>query len=314
MRYIKTVQGVPVTYFFPEDAVLAAMSYEPRAGDIFVTTYPKCGTTWVQYIAYGIFYDCAPPTELSQFFAASPFLELFGVDAVENMSKPGTIKTHLPFEEKRFSPHSKYIYVARNPYDVCVSAYHHLQTQTAAEDEHVVPFDEHIKRFVSGRNSYGCYLKGSLIPWYTRRHESNVLFLTYEELHDDIKMQVKKIAEFLGPEYGRRVSRDPSMLQRVVEMTSKESMRPLFKNFLMANIELAAQYQKQKNALVPQELEDTLKFLQNRPLRHEFVRQGSVGGYKSFLSENHRRTLEEWISASTHGSDVMCLWPNVALP
>lgn len=314
MGYTKTVQGIRVTYFFPDDAVLSALSYEPRPGDIFVATYPKCGTTWAQYIAYGIFYEGVPPTGLQQFLAASPFLELFGTDAVETMSRPGTIKTHLPFEEKRFSSRAKYIYVARNPYDVCVSSYHHVRTQTPTEDEHVVSFDEHVKGFVSGSGSYGCYLKDSLVPWYTRRHENNILFLTYEELHADTKLQVKRIAEFLGPEYGRRASRDPSMLQRVVEMTSKERMRPFFKDFLMANIDFAVEYRKRKNVPVPKELADLFKFLQSHPPRHEFVRQGSVGGYKNFLSENQRRTLEEWVSASTCGSDVMSLWSNVGLP
>ncbi|XP_075554047.1 sulfotransferase 1A1-like [Dermacentor variabilis] len=313
MRQIKTVQGIPFPRFFPNDAIVSALSYEPRPGDIFVTAYPKCGTTWVQYVSYGILHDAEPPVELSQFLAASPFVELFGSAAVKTMPRPGTIKTHLPFAENRFSYNAKYIYVARNPYDVCVSAYHQIRTMTVAEED-VITFDEHVKLFVSGRSNYGCYIKGSLIPWYTRRCESNVLFLTYEELHDDAKLQVKRIAEFLGPEYGRRVSRDPSMLQRVVEMTSKESMRPLFKNFLMANIELAVQHNKRRNAPIPKELDGVLKSLRHRAPTHEFVREGTVGGYKKFISENHRQALEDWISASTLGSDVMCLWSRVILP
>ncbi|KAH7941239.1 hypothetical protein HPB49_011271 [Dermacentor silvarum] len=311
MRYSKTVQGVPVPYFFPDDAVVSALSYEPRPGDIFVATYPKCGTTWVQYVSYGILHDAQPPADLSQFFAASPFVELFSVDAVETMSRPGTIKTHLPCEKVRFSSRAKYIYVARNPYDVCVSYYHQIRTLTVAEEDDLISFDEHVKRFVSGSGSYGCYLKDSLIPWYTRRDESNVLFLTYEELHDDTKQQVKRIAEFLGPEYGRRVSKDPAMLQRVVDMTSKERMRPLFKNFAMDTIEFAVHHMKRRNAPIPQKLDGLLNFLKNRALRHEFVRQGSVGGYKKFISEDHRKTLEDWISASTLDSEVMCLWSTV---
>ncbi|KAL1414137.1 hypothetical protein MTO96_000956 [Rhipicephalus appendiculatus] len=312
MWHSKAVKGVTIPYTFPDDAVASALSYEPRPGDLFVATYPKCGTTWVQYVVYGIFHDGHPPTDIKQFFSASPFLELFGADAVETMTRPGTIKTHLPFDEKRFSTHAKYIYVARNPYDVCVSAYHHIQRAAMAQEDNI-DIDEHVKLFVSGSGSYGCYLKDSLIPWYTRRHEDNVLFLTYEELHADVKMQVTKIAEFLGPDYGRRISRDPAMLQRVVDMTSKERMRPLFKDFILANVEFAVEQRVRRNAPVTQDLEDTLKLLRNRPPKHEFVRRGSVGDYKNFLTENHKIILNEWISARTSGSDVMSLWSNVGL-
>ncbi|XP_050037734.1 sulfotransferase 1 family member D1-like [Dermacentor andersoni] len=149
MAFRKTVQGVNVACFFPDDAVISALSYEPREDDVFVTGYPKSGTTWVQYIAYGVFHDGQPPCDLSQFIAETPFLELFGADSLGSMPRPGTIRTHLLFDESRFSSRAKYIYVARNPYDVCVSSYYQLLTHTVNEED-VGSFDEHLKRFVTG--------------------------------------------------------------------------------------------------------------------------------------------------------------------
>jgi len=37
---------------FPVAAFDSAQRYKPRPGDAFVSTYPKSGTTWMQYIVY----------------------------------------------------------------------------------------------------------------------------------------------------------------------------------------------------------------------------------------------------------------------
>ncbi|KAH7941240.1 hypothetical protein HPB49_011272 [Dermacentor silvarum] len=228
MGYFKTVQGVTVPAFFPDDAVASALAYEPRAGDVFIVAYPKCGTTWVQYMTYSILHDGEPPSSLAGLLTESPFLELYGADAVYDMPRPGTIKSHLPFHKLKFSTRAKYIYVARNPYDVCVSAYHHIRTLTASEED-LIELDEFVKLFVAGEGNNGCYLANSLLPWYSRRNESNVLFLTYEQLHADTKIQVKRVAQFLGPVYGRGISTDPGFLQGIVDLSTKERMRPLLK-------------------------------------------------------------------------------------
>ncbi|XP_037577212.1 sulfotransferase 1 family member D1-like [Dermacentor silvarum] len=313
MPFCKKVQGVNVPRIFPDDAVISALSYEPREDDIFVIAYPKSGTTWVQCIAYGIFHDGEPPRDLSQFVSETPFLEFVGADYVGLMPRPGTIKTHLPFDEKRLRSGAKYIYVARNPYDVCVSSYYQILTHTVNKED-VGSFDEHLKRFVTGTSTFGSYLQDSLLPFYSRRKDGNVLFLTYETLCDDIGAEVTKIAQFLGHEYGRRISRDPAMLQRVIEMSSKERMRPIFKEFLRATIDFTVCHRSRRNASIPHALLTTKKFLDHRPPRHEFVRDGTIGNYKKVLSENQVGMLKEWISASTSDSDVMSLWSRVGLP
>lgn len=48
-----------------------------------------------------------------------------GREGVEAMKEPRQIKTHLPFDLVPFNPKSKYIYICRNPFDVCVSLYKH---------------------------------------------------------------------------------------------------------------------------------------------------------------------------------------------
>lgn len=311
MGLTKTVEGIPVPRSFPDDAVLSALSYVPRLEDVFVVTFPKCGTTWVQCIAYGIYNNGQLPPDLATFLAKSPYIDLFGADAVEAMPRPGTIKTHLPFDEGRFWSHAKYIYVARNPYDVCVSLYNHTKAQTIAAKQPLT-LDEFLQSFVAGDVSFGSYLEGSLLPWYSRRNDGNVLFLTYEDLLADVRLQVVRIAEFLGKQYARRMSTDPAMLQRVVDMSSKQSMRPFFRDFITANYEFAVSNRKSRNIPVTQGVMDSLAFLKARPPGHEFVRDGAVGGYEGILNECQRDMLRQWISAKASGSDVMGLWPNIS--
>ncbi|XP_065294484.1 sulfotransferase 1 family member D1-like [Dermacentor albipictus] len=313
MAYLKVVRGVAVPHVFPDDAVVSGLSYKGRAGEVYVTTYPKCGTTWVQYIAYGIFHDGQPPTDFVQFFRHSPFLELFGVDALGAMHGSGTIKTHLPFTDRRVSSEAKYIYVAQNPYDVCVSSYHQARTHTINADD-VGDFGEYLRRFIGGAVSYGDYLEGSLLPWYSRRNENNVLFLTYEDLCAETVLQVKRIAEFIGKEYGQRIQRDSTMLQRVLAMSSKDQMRPIFRDYSRQVFQFLVQQRASRNVPISPELQDFVKFLNDRPPRHEFIRSAAVGDNETFFTEADKVSLGNWISSKTLGSDVMSLWPGICLP
>lgn len=313
MTRLKIVQGLRVPNFFPDDAVLSALAYTPRPGDIFINSYPKSGTTWVQYIVYSIFHAGVPFEDVFQLLADSPCLELCGAEAVNSDPRPRTIKTHLPFEERRFSPCAKYIRVVRNPYDGFVSLYHQVKMQTI-NDEDILDINTLLKHFVEGTWSYGRYFEDNLLPWYEHRNDSNVLFLTYEDLHADIKGQVIRIAYFLGDEYGQRISKDPAFLQRVIDMTTRERMRPLFKDYIKANLEFAAQQRTRRGVGVPEPLAQLLDFLTRKPPRNEFVREGTVKGYKNVLSDHQKEIIKEWVSVKTAGSDIMKIWSAVDLP
>ncbi|KAH6926197.1 hypothetical protein HPB50_015809 [Hyalomma asiaticum] len=52
---------------------------------------------------------------------------MMGAEAAEKMVRPGVLKVHLPFNKTPYSEEAKYIYIARNPYDVCVSFYYHTK-------------------------------------------------------------------------------------------------------------------------------------------------------------------------------------------
>lgn len=66
-----------------------------------------------------------------------PFLELQGADAAEYAPRPAAFKTHFPFHKVPYSPHAKYIYITRNPYDCSVL---------------LLPHKEHLAIPFSGQN------------------------------------------------------------------------------------------------------------------------------------------------------------------
>ncbi|KAL3194029.1 hypothetical protein MRX96_001938 [Rhipicephalus microplus] len=103
----RDVCGLHLSYIFQEPVVREALTYKPKPGDVFVVSFPKSGSTWMQQIVYAIYHDGTRPENLQDFMAKSPFLELVGLEAIENMERPGAIKTHLPFNRVPYYPQAK---------------------------------------------------------------------------------------------------------------------------------------------------------------------------------------------------------------
>ncbi|XP_029832140.2 sulfotransferase ssu-1-like [Ixodes scapularis] len=309
----KDVDGVLVNSFFSEENLRSALTYRPRPGDIFVATYPKCGTTWMQYIVYCIINKGVPPRNHAEFMLRSPFLELLGAEAAERMQKPGAIKTHMPFERLQTCAHAKYIYVARNPYDCCVSYYYHKNVAPNPECQKA-SFDYFLRMFLEGRVTFGHYFH-NLVSWYEHRHDPNVLFLTFEDLKKDTASCVLKIADFLGKEHGRALREDDGLLRKVLEMTQVENMKKvlnqdpksLFRELLSLPPDKALASAEVYRHILKDEPE-------TRRLRGDFIRKGVVGDYKSHFSAEQLRFMKDWIAENTQGSDVMCLWKDLDLP
>ncbi|KAG0417305.1 hypothetical protein HPB47_005705 [Ixodes persulcatus] len=72
--------------------------------------------------------------------------------------------------------------------------------------------------FVEGKVAFGDYFD-NLLSWYEHRHNTNVSFLTYEDLKKDTVAWVIKIADFLGEEYGRKLRSDQRALGLVLKRT-----------------------------------------------------------------------------------------------
>ncbi|XP_077537919.1 amine sulfotransferase-like isoform X1 [Haemaphysalis longicornis] len=308
-RYI---EGVWLNKFFKEENVRSAINYKPRDGDVFLVTYPKCGTTWMQHIISNVLTRGMPPTDIGEFSIMAPYIDMTGAKAAEIPSRTGTITTHLPPSVFKPVERAKYVYVTRNPYDCAVSYYHFAlgMTPKSATD---VSFESFLDIFISGKVIHGHYFD-HLLPRYERRRDSNVLFLTYEEIKADTAAQVLRVADFLGEEHGKSLLEDRELLERILDACSRESMRIFFKESLQERLEKMLQRASKLSGDSKEPVESPLRVAGETHEGSGFVRKGIVGDWKNYFTPDHTTRTKKWIAENTRGSDVMNLWGRIDLP
>ncbi|XP_064485748.1 sulfotransferase ssu-1-like [Ornithodoros turicata] len=303
------VDGIFLGKHFSEESVREVLAYEPRPDDVFVVTYPKCGTTWMQHIVYYIFSNGTPPKDSDEFDSKTPFFEYMGQEAVDNLPRPAAIKTHLAFNKQPYSKDAKYIYVARNPFDCCISFFHHVRFFPMYDYEDGT-FDEFFEEFLRGEVDFGDYFD-HLLSWYPHRHDPNVLFLTFEDLKNDTRTWIQKVADFLGKEYGERLRNEPEVMEKILQYTSVEYMKKTV-NPVMTRLD--QKFQGLPRDQWPRWAQRFLRgcgdLLQKQSVG-TFVRKGEVGDYKTELTQDQVKRMKEYIAKRTAGTDVMGLWKNL---
>ncbi|KAL3199787.1 hypothetical protein MRX96_013452 [Rhipicephalus microplus] len=284
------VEGVWMHSFFQDDTIRSAVNYKHRDGDIFVVTYPKCGTHWMQFIVYNILTRAEPVSSLFEFRLKSPFMDLFGAAA-------------------RIAP--KYIYVARNPYDCAVSYCHFIKGITPKTVTNV-SFEKFLSLYLKGKVIYGDYFD-HLLPWYESRMADNIHFVTYERLKTDTSKKVLKIAEFLGEEHANALRNDKALLESVLNACSLEKMKVLFNDKPSERSKklFKAALEKPEAVVTPKPgAEEEVQMHEGSA----FVRKGIVGDWRNYFTTEQIERTKEWIAGKTQGSDVIDLWANCDLP
>lgn len=169
---------------------LTRMNFTPRPDDIFIVTYPRSGTTWMQMILYQLTSDGS--MEIPHIAEYCPWFEssLRSARGFETRPPPRIFKSHLPYRAIPKGP-CKYIYVARDGRDVVVSNYHLYRTHVGYQGT----FAEFFERFMRGKAEHGSWFQ-HVLGWWKHRHDPNVLFLTYEELTRDLEGCLRRIIDF----------------------------------------------------------------------------------------------------------------------
>ncbi|XP_064484599.1 sulfotransferase ssu-1-like [Ornithodoros turicata] len=304
------VDGLRIVKSFPATHVREVFAYKPRPDDIFIVTYPKCGTTWTQHIVYYILNHGVAPQSTEEFLKRTPFFELRGRAAVDDLVRPAAIKTHLPFDRQPYSKDAKYIYIARNPFDCCVSFYHHVKLFPIYEFNGT--FDEFFEDFLNGDVDYGEYFD-HLLSWYSHRNDPNVLFFTYEDLKKDVRSWILKMADFLGKEYGEELREDPLLLERIVERTSLDAMRKEVNPAMQKQFRRFTDVPAEKLPPWAQRVVESGGELLKKPITGDFVRKGQVGDWRNLFTAEQVKRMKDWIAKRSAGSDVMELWRDIRL-
>jgi hypothetical protein len=193
------------------------LEYDGSPDDIFIVTYPKSGTTWLQMIVYQLTTDGA--MDFANIDEVSPFLEITmmpqGMKISDLPATPRVVKTHLSYQLIPKGP-GRYIYGIRNGLDVAVSYHHHARKYLAPWRQYSL--GEFFSRFMAGEVPFGSWFE-HVAGWLRNKDRLNVLVVTYEDLSTDLEAGVKRIADFCG------ITIDPAAMPRILERCSFAFMR-----------------------------------------------------------------------------------------
>jgi hypothetical protein len=180
-----------------------AASYQPDERDVFVATQMKCGTTWMQQVVYETLLHGKGDLSDSghvHMYATSPWIEASSSVSMENAPRIGPdglriIKTHLPVSLCPYSEKAKYIYVLRHPVACFSSTVDFLKMLGGPMTE---DRDEFVKWYCSDRMFWRSWPEHAEGWWQWSEQHSNVLFVHYEEMLEDLPAAVRRVAGFLG--------------------------------------------------------------------------------------------------------------------
>jgi hypothetical protein len=229
------------------------LEYDGSPDDIFIVTYPKSGTTWLQMILYQLTSDGA--MDFAHIDQVSPHLEETMIPRRRKISElqatPRVVKSHLPYNEIPKGP-GRYIYGIRNGLDVAVSYHYHALKYLSGGRQW--PLGQFFGDFMAGRVPYGSWFE-HVAGWLHNEDRLNVLVVTYEELRADLEAGVRRIADFCG------ITIDPAAMPRILERCSFAFMR-----------EHDARFSIRERSLPKPAVPQT-----------PFIRQGKVGGWRQEL-------------------------------
>ncbi|KAK3255402.1 hypothetical protein CYMTET_35413 [Cymbomonas tetramitiformis] len=242
------MKSMPVLDITSEATLKSCGSLPPRPGDVFICSYPKSGTTWMQNIVvtlglrgksfshisqYSPFYDIDPHWEGSSF--SSQFDQAFREFGRR------IFNTHLRWEQLPGNQDTRYIYVVRDGKDAVHSFYQHLSHQVGGFEG---SFDDFFQEWMLGKIPYGRWVD-HIKSFEAATADSRVLFVRYEDMKDDLGHEVARIAAHLQ-----------------IPLTTQE-LEDILPNFSMSSMKA------RKSQFQPISVEWKGSF--------EFIRKGTVG-------------------------------------
>ena len=258
-------------------------SFPLKSDDVFICSYPKSGTSWMQQIVKLLRNGGQKDDVLLD--RAIPWLEVLDSDfgsilgnyipdmaSSKDMLSPRVFKSHFPYEMVPGGPPhttpAKYIIVLRNPKDVCVSFWHHkLRRKASVPTDTPIKWDDYVSDFVRGTMGWASWFD-YVMEWWEHKDSPNFLFIKYEDMKTCLSDSVHTVADFIGVEVTEKLIED------VVQNSSFSSM----KGDDTCNYSWQAGHGKFYSA------------------EGEFIRKGEVGNWKEYFTEDQKKQFDDMCS------------------
>ncbi|MBN1239575.1 MAG: sulfotransferase domain-containing protein [Gammaproteobacteria bacterium] len=243
------------------------VEFVPRPSDVFIVTYPRSGTTWMQMILYQL--TTGGSDDFTHIAEVCPWFERAAArgDNLERLPPVRIIKSHLPYSRIPKGP-CRYIYVTRSGEDVAASYWRLYRSHLGYKGD----FDAFFERFLKGRVQYGSWFE-HVAGWLEQAGRRNVLHLRYEDLLRDLDGCIARIADFCG------IDVDPARLPMVREKCSLAYMKRHEDKFDHA----------------------TELLWEKGLLRRAFIGRGRAGEAAGMLSAEQRRRFERNLDSHLAG-------------
>ncbi|XP_017836636.2 sulfotransferase 1E1-like [Drosophila busckii] len=257
--------------------------------DVWLVSYPKTGTTWLQEMLWlllnGLDFTAALSKDLE---LRSPYLEFDfmlhrdeqrALNPVLELPRPRLIKTHLSLAflpAQLWQGKGKVVYIFRNPIDAWVSAYYHLVTSGFIHGKTV-------EQYLDQRLDTELPKKAALdhaAEFYQLRNEPWVYYTSYERMKSNLRGVVEDLCQFLNKTVTEQ------QMERLLKHLSFEEMK---KNPTTNHRWEHAQRPKPNN---------------NNKEVYNFIRRGKVGGYKDVLSPQLIDKANEYIEQRLQANNV----------
>ncbi|KAL3222544.1 hypothetical protein MRX96_049998 [Rhipicephalus microplus] len=306
--YAQVIDGEKRCPIAPPECMRNGLKFIAQKGDLLQASYLRSGANWVQYIVQLILRGGEPLNNYDEFLQCAHIVEYYPRIAELKTSAPlRTLCTHLPLVSEKLNPEAKYVYVARNPWDVCVSIYHFVTSLSVYRFQDGT-FDDLLEAFLTGCLPYGCYFE-HLVAGYALKDEPNVLFVTYEELQRDTREVVRRLAGFMGEHYLKALEEDEAEGQKLLDVIINHSSVESMRKILVFNFSGHSEPEVDKHF---RNIDVTSKADRAGETKsHNFVRNGKVGEWKQFFSPEQLLRMEAVIREKTMGSSVMDLWSDI---
>uniref|UniRef100_A0A1B0CTZ7 Putative sulfotransferase 1 family member d1 n=1 Tax=Lutzomyia longipalpis TaxID=7200 RepID=A0A1B0CTZ7_LUTLO len=263
-------------YYFPENIIKYTKDISEltvRSDDVWVLSFPKCGTTWTQEMVWQICNDLnfKPSNSLN--------LAVFGrhgiqgtPSSLEKIPKPRFIKCHLAaslLPRQIWTEKPKIVYVTRNAKDMITSYYHHWKNIPGFSGS----FDEFIDLIIDDRINYTPF-DSHVMNFWNMRNEPNVLFLVYEEMQQNLPKVIEKTAHF----FGKTLTKD-----QIYDLADHLSFNKMANN-------PAVNFEQELSRL---RKENNMSFNEKD---YRFIRKGKVNSFKDEMSPEMIKKVNDWLS------------------